>query len=190
MMSDDFRQFLTPHPPLIRFCPISAHAPIIWCPILTPRSPPPSDLNKNMCFFQIVEDLLRFAPLSIFVQNTTSQWGEIFSEGAFWFNEPEFSRNIYKVVTLAKKVKKYIRKGKKSINQQKKGPKILEKSDVLFWLSYLPPLSDFVPFCLTPPSPPKIGHHLCMFPKLSKCTKTFSQNGGALYLICLSQSQS
>ena len=27
------------------------------------------------------------------------------------------------------------------------------------------PLSDFVLFCLTPPSPPKIGHHLCTFPK-------------------------
>ena len=37
--------------------------------------------------------------------------------------------------------------------------------DVLFLLSYLPPLSDFVLFCLTPPTPPKIGHHLCMFPK-------------------------
>ena len=36
--------------------------------------------------------------------------------------------------------------------------------DVLFLLSYLPPLSDFVLFCLTPPSPPKIGHHLCTFP--------------------------
>ena len=34
MMSDDFQQFLTPHPPLIRFCPISVHAPIIWRPIL------------------------------------------------------------------------------------------------------------------------------------------------------------
>ena len=37
--------------------------------------------------------------------------------------------------------------------------------DVLFLLSYLPPLSDFVLFCLTPPTPPKIGHHLCTFPK-------------------------
>ena len=36
--------------------------------------------------------------------------------------------------------------------------------DVLFLLSYLPPLSDFVLFCLTPPTPPKIGHHLCTFP--------------------------
>ena len=52
------------------------------------------------------------------------------------------------------------------MNQQKKGAKILEKSDVLFRLSYLPPLSDFVPFCLTPPPPPKIGHHLCMFPNI------------------------
>ena len=39
--------------------------------------------------------------------------------------------------------------------------------DVLFLLSYLPPLSDFVLFCLTPPTPPKIGHHLCMFPNVS-----------------------
>ena len=29
---------------------------------------------------------------------------------------------------------------------------------------YLPPLSYFVRFCLTPPTPPKIGHHLCTFP--------------------------
>ena len=39
-----------------------------------------------------------------------------------------------------------------------------EKSDVLFLLSYLPPLSDFVLTLLDPPSPPKIGHHLCTFP--------------------------
>ena len=30
-----------------------------------------------------------------------------------------------------------------------------EKSDVLLLLSYLPPLSHFVPFCLTPPPPLK-----------------------------------
>ena len=28
--------FWTPQPPLIRFCPISFHAPILWRPILTP----------------------------------------------------------------------------------------------------------------------------------------------------------
>ena len=31
-------------------------------------------------------------------------------------------------------------------------------------LSYLPPLSNFVRFCLTPPTPSKIGHHYWMFP--------------------------
>ena len=40
--------------------------------------------------------------------------------------------------------------------------------DVRFLLSYLPPLSYFVRFCLTPPTPPKIGHHLCMFPNGGK----------------------
>ena len=40
--------------------------------------------------------------------------------------------------------------------------------DVRFLLNYPPPLSDFVLFCLTPPSPPKIGHHLCTLPKSNK----------------------
>ena len=48
--------------------------------------------------------------------------------------------------------------------KRKKVAKIPEKSDVLFLLPYLPPLSDFVPIWLDPPSPPKIGHHLCTFP--------------------------
>ena len=34
-MSNVFFGFLTPHPGLIRFCPIAAHAPTLWCPILT-----------------------------------------------------------------------------------------------------------------------------------------------------------
>ena len=55
-----------------------------------------------MYFFQIV-DLLKFASFCLFfAQNTTSQWGEIFSEGAFFFNEPEFLQDIYKEVTLKK----------------------------------------------------------------------------------------
>ena len=40
---NDVRRFsaiFDPPPPLIRFCPISAHAPIIWRPILTLRPPP------------------------------------------------------------------------------------------------------------------------------------------------------
>ena len=37
----------------------------------------------------------------------------------------------------------------------KKGAKIPEKSDVLFLLSYLPPLSYFVPTLVDPPSPLK-----------------------------------
>ena len=34
-MSHIFWVFRTPPPPLIRFCPISAHAPILWHPFLT-----------------------------------------------------------------------------------------------------------------------------------------------------------
>ena len=49
--------------------------------------PSPFDLYKDMYFFQIVGDLLKL----FFAQNTTTQWGEIFSEGAFLFNEPTFS---------------------------------------------------------------------------------------------------
>ena len=48
MMSDVFCLFLTPHPPQIRFCPISAHATISWCPILTVR---PSKKRRNLHFF-------------------------------------------------------------------------------------------------------------------------------------------
>jgi hypothetical protein len=45
-----------------------------------------------MYFFQIVGDLLKLAAFCLFfAQNTTTQWGEIFSEGAFLFNEPAFS---------------------------------------------------------------------------------------------------
>ena len=135
--------------------------PLLYDVLFWPSDPPPFDLNKNMYFFQIVGDLLKFASLVSCLPKT--QWGEIFSEGAFLFNEPEFSRNFYKVAHWKSK-KVYKKRKRKSINQQKKGAKILEKSDVLLWLSYLPPLSDFVPFCLTPPSPPKIGHHLCMSP--------------------------
>ena len=46
---NDVRRFLTiltPHPPLIRFCPISGLAPIIWRPILTLR--PPFDFFNDM----------------------------------------------------------------------------------------------------------------------------------------------
>ena len=57
-------------------------------------------------------------------------------------------------------------------NLRKKGAKIPEKSEVLFFLSYLPPLSDFVLLCLKPPSPSIIGHHLCTFPYL-KTTITY-----------------
>ena len=44
MMSDVFWGFLTPHPPQIRFCPISAHAPTLLCPIwpLDPPTPHPT----------------------------------------------------------------------------------------------------------------------------------------------------
>ena len=41
-----FKGFLNPPSTLIRFCPISAHAPITWCPFSTP--PPPSNL---ICLF-------------------------------------------------------------------------------------------------------------------------------------------
>ena len=37
--------------------------------------------------------------------------------------------------------------------------------DVQFLLTYLPPLVPFCPILLDPPTPPKIGHHLCTFPK-------------------------
>ena len=40
-MSNVFIVFLTPQPPQIRFCPISDHAPISWCRILTLRSQTP-----------------------------------------------------------------------------------------------------------------------------------------------------
>ena len=48
----------------------------------------------------------------------------------------------------------------------KKVAKLSEISDVLFLPKYPLPLSHFVQFCLTPPTPPKIGHHLCTFPNL------------------------
>ena len=35
-----FLRFFDPPSPQIRFCPISAHAPILWCPFLTLRPPP------------------------------------------------------------------------------------------------------------------------------------------------------
>ena len=50
---------------------------------------------------------------------------------------------------------------KKGKNLRKKGAKIPEKSDVLYFLSYLPPFSNFVLLSLTPLPP---GHHLCTFP--------------------------
>ena len=43
----------------------------------------------------------------------------------------------------------------KKLKSYEKGAKIPEKSDVLFFLSYLPPFSDFVLLCLTPPPPLK-----------------------------------
>ena len=51
-----------------------------------------------------------------------------------------------------------------------------EKSDVLFLLSYLPPLSDFLPTLLDPPFPPKIGHHLCTFPNFQIYSKREKTN--------------
>ena len=63
------------------------------------------------------------------------------SEGAFLFNEPESHWKCKKVYQIRKK----------NINPHtKKRTKNHEKSDFLFLLSYLPPLSDF-PFFLTPP---------------------------------------
>ena len=56
---------------------------------------------------------------------------------------------------------KSISKRKKFKNLRKKGAKIPEKSDVLYFLSYLPPFSNFVLLSLTPLPP---GHHLCTFP--------------------------
>ena len=47
--------------------------------------------------------------------------------------------------------------------------------DVRFLLNYLPPLSDFVLFCLTSPTPPKIGHHLCTFPNYKLQTPFIKQ---------------
>ena len=55
---------------------------------------------------------------------------------------------------------------RKSFKIHKKVAKIQEKSDILFLITYLPPLSYFVPTLLDPPSPPKIGHHLCTFPNM------------------------
>ena len=147
MMSDDFRQFLTPHPPLIRFCPISAHALIIWRPILTLRPPlsppllPPFDLyvflanrrSPKICLF-----LSLFCPK----HNFTIGWN--ISEAAFLFNEPESHWKSKKV---------YDKRNKNSWNI---GPPIF---------AFLPtPLVPFRPISLDPPSPPKIGHHLCTFP--------------------------
>ena len=89
-----------------------------------------------------------FCPKYNFTMRWNILWWSILISWTWFFKK-------YLLCSHTEKVKKYIRKGKKSINQQKKVAKILEKSDVLFWLSYLPPLSDFVPFCLTPPPPLK-----------------------------------
>ena len=50
MMSDVFWVFGPTIPP-IRFRPISAHAPILWCPILTLKPPPPFLITLYMNFF-------------------------------------------------------------------------------------------------------------------------------------------
>ena len=47
-----FLRFFDPPSPQIRFCPISAHAPILWCPFLTLR-PPPSSFLWRFYFFSI-----------------------------------------------------------------------------------------------------------------------------------------
>ena len=56
MMSEVFWVFLTPQPPLIRFCPISAHTPILWCPILTlrPSDPQAISLLKKTILLKIL----------------------------------------------------------------------------------------------------------------------------------------
>jgi hypothetical protein len=61
----------------------------------------------------------------------------------------------------------------KVLKIHKKVAKIPEKSDIPFLLTYLPPLSYLVPILLDPPSPKKIGHHLCTFPYV-KSIATFA----------------
>ena len=131
-MSDVFRGFLTPQPPLILCYPISAHTPILWHPNLTLR-PNFQNLTFLFCF-----------------QKCQSKFGckvnikiHIMSKRKCTLGKIRFSK------------KKIIKKIEK---------RLWKLWDVLFLLNYLPPLSYFVRFCLTPPTPPKIGHHLWMFP--------------------------
>ena len=83
---NDVRRFSTifdPPSPLIRFCPISAHAPIIWRPILTLRHPPP-----HLIFLMIWRrspKIYHFLSLFCPKHNFTMQWDEIFSEVAIFF---------------------------------------------------------------------------------------------------------
>ena len=51
MMSHIFWVFRTPPPPLIRFCPISAHDPILWHPFLTLWHPPQTHYHQQLDFF-------------------------------------------------------------------------------------------------------------------------------------------
>ena len=123
-----------------------------------PPAPPHLIFNKNMYYFQIVEDLLKFASLSLFCPKHNFTIGWNISEGAFLFNEPESHWKCKKVYQIRKK--------KYKSTHKKKNKKSWKIGLPIFAL--LPtPLVRF-PIFLDPPSLPKIGHHLCTFPYIAK----------------------
>ena len=139
MMSDVFCAFLTPHPPLIRFCPISGHAPKIWCPNLTLRPP--------LWFY-----IPKFDIFSHFWQKN-----HIYKSVKYWFQNFMIKESTYCKLITAKNdfSKTNLRKKRRTM-----GCPIFAKLPT--------PLVLFCPILLDPPlTPPKIGHHLCMFPYLT-----------------------
>ena len=125
-MSDVFRGFLTPQPPLIPYCPISAHTPILWCPILTLSHPPIDFMYKDMFFLSQKCQLKFGCKVNIKIH--------IMSKRKCTLGKIRFSK------------KKIIKKIEK---------RLWKLWDVLFLLNYLPPLSYFVRFCWTPQPPLK-----------------------------------
>ena len=74
--------FFIPQPPLIRFCPKSAHAPILWYPILTlrPKKPYPhpddfiykyilKEVSKICHFFPYGRKILSAKVIKIWLKN-------------------------------------------------------------------------------------------------------------------------
>ena len=129
MMSDVLRVFLTPLPPLIPYYPISGHTPILWCPILTLR------------------------PLILMSLYTKILYG-MFPK----FDMVFLSQKCHSKFSCKVSIKRCIMSthwgnlfsGKKEILIRKKVKKLWNLWDVRFLLNYLPPLSYFVRFCLTP----------------------------------------